>query len=563
MRAGAYAKSLRSRVPEGEHVIAWQRRQPVLHFPANLDFEIAEPVTIPGNVSIVMESPVVVTAAADALPSDFGDYDAWIDIGEDVPVYNRGSRWCRFEMSVIREIQSDWSSLDDLGVRFQNIQSSDIRLNRILGFARAVEFHPGAFCIAFNHVTIGDLRGAKRHLTLNAGPGAAPFNHQFVNHNQFYGGELANGGGEGNGTSQIIGIWLKGGNTETYNNNYFYNQSYEFTTSGEALAVWVEGQASNCSWLAQRTESLDVGMRVSHAESTGCFFDDSYFPFDHSQFTGSALLFDDDSRAQANRQASPWKPLYDNLIPVWDSGMIAKRSNQYNGSTAYAAGGFDISDSVFTMSAGADLIDVSGDVLRHQAGRDLVRWIDTSVNKRFVFFVDTGDPAKPWSPRFRAYDSSGSLLVPVETPASSGIFLPSYVNAITSTFFAWNAGLYSSGAYVGSSGVASYHLFVSFHSSVAKVAFILAGVGTISGGTAQREKSVRIMAVDSPSSSWIETRAPFDNGEYIGTAAPTSGAWKRGTRVYNIAPSAGGTEGWICTAAGTPGTWKTFGAVTA
>ncbi len=47
-----------------------------------------------------------------------------------------------------------------------------------------------------------------------------------------------------------------------------------------------------------------------------------------------------------------------------------------------------------------------------------------------------------------------------------------------------------------------------------------------------------------------------------GTAAPTSGAWARGDIVWNVSPAAGGFAGWICTATGTPGTWKTFGAIT-
>jgi hypothetical protein len=41
-----------------------------------------------------------------------------------------------------------------------------------------------------------------------------------------------------------------------------------------------------------------------------------------------------------------------------------------------------------------------------------------------------------------------------------------------------------------------------------------------------------------------------------GSAAPVSGTWTRGSRVWNTAPVAGGTPGWVCVAAGTPGTWK-------
>lgn len=557
-RAAAYAKSLRSVV---SGTIPWQRRRAVLHFPSALQFQIATPVRIPANVSVVMESPIVVTAAAGALPSDFGDHAAWVDIGGDAAAFNQGSRWCRFVISVIRATQSNWSSLDDLGVRLQNIQSSRIDLSNVLGFARNVELFAGAFCIAFNDVTIGDLRGAKIHLTLNAGPFTPPFNDQFVNQNQFHGGEFANGGGEGDGTSDIVGIWLKGGNQEAYNSNMFMDQCYEFSTSGKRIAVWIEGIAASCRWLRQRTESVSIAMRIDDAETSACLFDDDYMPFDKARFDGTAMAFEDKSRAKTNQLLSQGQLLFDRLIPVWDSGMIAKRSNQYDGATAYAVGGFDIAASDFTMSAGATLIDISADAVRHQEGRDLVRWLDTSVNKRFVFFVATGDPAKAWLPRFRPYGADGKLLVPAETSPGSGLYRPPYVNGVRSDLFLWNPAAYGSGAYVASGAATSNYLYVSFRDEVKKAAFCLPGSGSIADGTAYCKKSVKIMALDSPCASWIEARAPFDNGEYIGTAAPAAGTWARGTRVYNLTPSAAGPEGWICVAAGTPGTWKAFGTI--
>ena len=45
------------------------------------------------------------------------------------------------------------------------------------------------------------------------------------------------------------------------------------------------------------------------------------------------------------------------------------------------------------------------------------------------------------------------------------------------------------------------------------------------------------------------------------TAAPTIGTWARGTVIYNSTPSSGGYVGWVCTASGTPGTWKQFGVI--
>lgn len=64
----------------------------------------------------------------------------------------------------------------------------------------------------------------------------------------------------------------------------------------------------------------------------------------------------------------------------------------------------------------------------------------------------------------------------------------------------------------------------------------------------------------------------FRNGYYAGagmkyrgvaSAAPTTGAWLRGDIVYSDSPSASGSVGWVCTSGGSPGTWKTFGAISA
>ena len=48
-----------------------------------------------------------------------------------------------------------------------------------------------------------------------------------------------------------------------------------------------------------------------------------------------------------------------------------------------------------------------------------------------------------------------------------------------------------------------------------------------------------------------------------GTAIPTTETWVRGDVIYNQTPSASDFVGWVCVASGTPGTWKTFGAISA
>jgi Pectate lyase superfamily protein len=52
---------------------------------------------------------------------------------------------------------------------------------------------------------------------------------------------------------------------------------------------------------------------------------------------------------------------------------------------------------------------------------------------------------------------------------------------------------------------------------------------------------------------------PFE--EQWGSSAPTSGAWRRGDKVWNTDPAPGQFAGWICIADGSPGTWRGFGAI--
>jgi hypothetical protein len=48
---------------------------------------------------------------------------------------------------------------------------------------------------------------------------------------------------------------------------------------------------------------------------------------------------------------------------------------------------------------------------------------------------------------------------------------------------------------------------------------------------------------------------------YYGTAAPTSGSYVVGDILYNTAPASGAYIGWVCTVAGSPGTWQGFGLI--
>jgi parallel beta-helix repeat protein len=45
------------------------------------------------------------------------------------------------------------------------------------------------------------------------------------------------------------------------------------------------------------------------------------------------------------------------------------------------------------------------------------------------------------------------------------------------------------------------------------------------------------------------------------TAPPTAGSWEVSDIVWNVSPATGRPIGWVCTVAGTPGTWRGFGVI--
>lgn len=63
----------------------------------------------------------------------------------------------------------------------------------------------------------------------------------------------------------------------------------------------------------------------------------------------------------------------------------------------------------------------------------------------------------------------------------------------------------------------------------------------------------------SPNFSGQTTRLGLDRSIQHGTAAPVAGTWAVGDRIINQAPAVGQPKSWVCTVAGTPGTWVSEG----
>lgn len=240
------------------------------------------------------------------------------------------------------------------------------------------------------------------------------------------------------------------------------------------------------------------------------------------------------------------KPWRQKMFPVFDSGAIHKTACYYDGSTATHVPRCNIvassSATVFSNLSGLTLGD---DYLTLSTTRGIGVFVDTTRAKKFVVRRDV-ESSNPGRIFVRCYDSSDNVL---NSSGGNHPYARGDAGALT-----YNSGW---GNVYGLGSDLDGELFIELNDDVAYALIF------VSGGSAEvRLRSFKIYSVDEPSTAWAgyEEIVPGSN---IATNAPTAGTWERGRIVWDATPSASGYAGWICVTAGTPGTWKAWGAIVA
>lgn len=100
------------------------------------------------------------------------------------------------------------------------------------------------------------------------------------------------------------------------------------------------------------------------------------------------------------------------------------------------------------------------------------------------------------------------------------------------------------------------HTVFDAASSYAELVSCGAPLTAIKAGSVGRHLDVTALMVGSGGSKSPKVEAH-------GSAAPVARYWFVGNVMHNTAPAPSGAMGWVCTVAGTPGTWKAFGTIAA
>jgi hypothetical protein len=107
-----------------------------------------------------------------------------------------------------------------------------------------------------------------------------------------------------------------------------------------------------------------------------------------------------------------------------------------------------------------------------------------------------------------------------------------------------NRGMYSTSGIVFTRGIVSGNVSDAIDQFV---------VGSGSGLSFRNNVSSQLLSPDTTMGRAIPAAS----------AIPSSGTFQVGDVVFHSAPSPSGNIGWVCTTAGTPGTWKAFGTISA
>ena len=488
-----------------------------LHFPAGT-YNASSALTM-GNHDLFMEGKLVYTASTAI---------TFLTIANP----NRREIHLRVARSAV-----DWSNDAMIGVRVYG-DTNQIYLEEVSNFAIGVQFgivNYFSYNTVFVNFVVQNRIGLDLHNTdINS----------FVNQNTFIGGRCSVFTNAAlNGFSRY-GVRITSDDTYLNNNNIFYNVNFELKASlvtggAEACPILMERGRANAFHFCRNEDatSAGIGAAIEENNSYGNFYSFAFGEDSFITYRGTlknsyieTLLFSFGDQ--------------DIKYITLDSGPVYKRANYYNGTDQVSIDGLQ-----FHASASSTPVSASSAATLSSTAVTLVSSIGVGTfaklegaQKFQVKAMGTG----AFRVAVAAFDSAGTRLTSgthiTGTAANSFTYITSF------------GGVYRIGADITAGEIVQFSIQ---DSAVASIEIIVVG-GT---STSLDLISLEIYA-DTPVTTYLSV-PEMRSRDKLGTAAPSAGTWVQGDVVWNATPSAGGTMGWVCTTGGTPGTWKTFGAIAA
>ena len=512
-------------------------------------YQTTDQIDVPGNVSLQMHAPIVYNGAGG---------EAALVINSDLADQVIG---LRHELRAVRAQRSTWASETDVGIVIQHVYNCNITIQQADYFTigcqlTAADNHG----VAYNTFTLGRLTNGKIGLDLYAG-----LNGGWVNENVFLGGQFSTDSDVNLDKSRYaVRIHAAGGRTpgaavsgdDGYpcDANVFHKPSFEINAGGltggaEAVPLLILDGRHNKFYDCRNEGNSATFMRVSG---------DSFNNYASTTYGGGEIdwtAVEDTSITPTTVKHASWLQTVYGAQPVALFPDLPSRAVPYDGDgninvPGLMGGG---SDAAFTRQVAGTITDgyIELDALSHLGMKVDCRWV-----KRFVHVCgqedyDAGPPiVGPGYTHVRCYDSSGVQLDPynyTEAPLIAGSLRGGV----------WSKTGYWGGAYViAEPGTGHEPSIIVVTNPIVESIYV--GVGGVDYPT--RISSWRLSTDDIRlPAAW--TDFPDNTDLPCAVQAPASGTHPVGRHVLNASPLPGASAGWVCTVAGTPGTWKASGLV--
>lgn len=494
-----------------------------LVFPSGTGYKTTSTIDIPANISVIMHSPIIYAGPADSTALRINPTGATI------------SDRVRYELRVRRSSIATWLSTLDRGILLRNVQRSAIYLAEVIGFTVGVECQGDAAGFVYNNVDLGFFRDNKYALDLNSKTAG------WCNENHWRGGNFTNLNTT-NTTVSRYAVRIRSEDGYLQDDNVFTKPSFEIgngiTGGAEAVPVLIENGHYNRFENARNESNSNTVMRVTNGSHS------NFISVGYSSIASTANVIEDIGtnpstslkRAVLQHIETPTKVVYS----VTD---IHKRAVPYDATQVNIPGLMIASSGGSSFFRQLSSITIANNYIEIAGGRAVGIRVDTRTVKSFVAGVDA---EVGFGGKFliRCYDSAGILLDPALFAATPLVKGPANRSIPSSTLYG--------GVYLTSTD-SEQPLFFTVDAQVASI-FV-----AIANGTAAARFSAFRVLTDAPEVPAAWSDYPENTTIPMAIQAPTIGTHTVGKRIAHGAPAVGSPKGWICTVAGTPGTWVSEG----
>ena len=504
--------------------------RPQLVFPPAESYLTTETILVPAGVAVEMHAPILF---------DGNDYTPALVLGEE-GVFSENLIHI---LQVDKKDISDWNDEQSVGIIIHNAKTCQVTIQRVSGFTIGVQCVGSGQGFSYNQVELGLILNNHIGVDLTnytSGSGAAGW----CNENLFLGGRFGLWSDVHEGTSRYgVRITSQDEVAVTNNNNNFLKPSFELHNSsalpdGEAVPVLVEYGRQNY-FGSCRNEANSAHFAVISNQSAENVFDSGFGPTPLVIETGEYPT----SRSYGRERGIVEDP----GTLIFESGSLVNLVGPYSGNQVQIPGMHVTGSGSTDIFVGLNNITINDESIEFDSSRAVGVFVDTSSLKRFVVRRSTEDGGEGRL-RIRCHDADGNVLT--DNSVNGNLYIK---GGLTTGRYDWESTFRGNYAQNADSNKDQY-FYVD--DAVDHVTVMLAG-----GSNPIKLKSFAIYSVDPGHARAWSGYVEGIPGANLGVAIPTVGTWEKGRIVYNHDPDSGEAVGWICVQGGTPGTWKSMGAI--